>query len=50
MKQLFHLKFYLEDNLNKKVDLVIKDSIKEDLKTEILGSAKYAKSLNTPSP
>ena len=38
------LKFYLEDNLNKKVDLVIKDSIKEDLKTEILGSAKYAKS------
>lgn len=38
------LKFYLEDNLNKEVDLVIKGSLKEELKTEILGSAKYAKS------
>ena len=38
------LKFYLEDNLNKKVDLAIKENIKEDLETEILGSAKYAKS------
>ena len=38
------LKFYLEDNLNKNIDLVIKDSLKEELKSEILGSAKYAKS------
>ena len=38
------LKFYLEDNLNKNIDLVIKDSLKEELKTEVLGSAKYAKS------
>lgn len=38
------LKFYLEDNLNKDVDLVIKDGIKEELKEDILGSAKYAKS------
>lgn len=36
------LKFYLEDNLNKDVDLVIKDAIKEELKKDILGSAKYA--------
>ncbi len=38
------LKFYLEDNLNKDVDLVIKDRIKKELKEDILGSAKYAKS------
>ena len=36
------LKFYLEDNLNKDVDLVIKDALKEELKEDILGSAKYA--------
>jgi hypothetical protein len=36
------LKFYLEDNLNKDVDLVIKDVLKEELKEDILGSAKYA--------
>lgn len=36
------LKFYLEDNLNKDVDLVTKDALKEELKEEILGSAKYA--------
>ena len=36
------LKFYLEDNLNKDVDLVIKDALKEELKADILGSAKYA--------
>ncbi len=38
------LKFYLEDNLNKDVDLVTKDSLKEELKSQILGSAKYVKS------
>ncbi|SIQ68571.1 nucleotidyltransferase family protein [Halanaerobium kushneri] len=37
-----NLKFYLEDNLNKDVDLVIKDALKEELKADILGSAKYA--------
>jgi hypothetical protein len=36
------LKFYLEDNLNKDVDLVIKGALKEELKADILGSAKYA--------
>src|SRR5690554_6160349 len=36
------LKFYLEDRFNKKVDLVIDGNIKEDLKKEILGSARYA--------
>ncbi|MFW6311907.1 MAG: nucleotidyltransferase family protein [Nanoarchaeota archaeon] len=36
------LKFYLEDNLKKKVDLVIENSIKDDLKNDILGSVKYA--------
>jgi len=36
------LKFYLQDNLNKDVDLVTKDALKEELKEEILGSAKYA--------
>ena len=36
------LKFYLEDKLNKDVDLVIKDALKEELKDDILGSAKYA--------
>lgn len=36
------LKFFLEDNLNKNVDLVINENIKEELREEILGSAKYA--------
>ena len=36
------LKFYLEDNLNKDVDLVTNDALKEELKSDILGSAKYA--------
>lgn len=36
------LKFYLEDRFNKQVDLVINENIKEDLKKEILGSARYA--------
>ncbi len=36
------LKFYLEDKLRKKVDLVIDQNIKEELKSEILGSVKYA--------
>ena len=40
------LKFYLEDNLNKDVDLVIKDALKEELKADILGSAKYAQAWN----
>jgi predicted nucleotidyltransferase len=35
------LKYFLEDNLNKKVDLVIKENIKDELREEILGSAKY---------
>ena len=37
------LKFYLEDNFHRKVDLVILDSIKESLKKSILESVKYAK-------
>ncbi|MDZ7672439.1 MAG: nucleotidyltransferase family protein [Halanaerobiales bacterium] len=36
------LKFFLEDNLNTKVDLVINENVKEELKEEIYGSAKYA--------
>ena len=36
------LKFFLEESLNNKVDLVIEGSIKEELKEEILESAKYA--------
>jgi len=36
------LKFFLEDNLNHKVDLVINENVKEELKEEIYGSAKYA--------
>lgn len=36
------LKFYLEDKFNKDIDLVIDENIKEDLKSEILGSARYA--------
>ncbi len=36
------LKFYLEDLLGKKVDLIIVENIKVELKDEILGSVKYA--------
>lgn len=36
------LKFYLEERFNKKVDLVIAENIKEDLKKEILDSVIYA--------
>ncbi len=35
------LNFFLEDNLNKKSDLVINKNVKDELKEEILGSAKY---------
>ncbi len=37
------LKFFLEDLFQCKVDLVIKESIKPDLKEHILGSVKYAR-------
>ncbi|MFH1728992.1 MAG: nucleotidyltransferase family protein [Pseudomonadota bacterium] len=36
------LKFYLEKILNKKVDLVILEAIKPDLKDEILKDVEYA--------
>lgn len=36
------LKFYLEDIFKKKVDLVIDQNIKEELKDKILNSVKYA--------
>ena len=36
------LKFYLEDILRKKVDLVMDQNIKEELKSEILRSVRYA--------
>lgn len=36
------LKFYLEDLLGKKVDLIIAENIKMELRNEILGSVKYA--------
>ena len=36
------LKFYLEDLLGEKVDLVIAGNIKMELRNEILGSVKYA--------
>ncbi len=36
------LKFFLEDLFQYKVDLVMKDTIKPDLKPYILGSVKYA--------
>lgn len=34
------LKFFLEDNLNHKVDLVIKENVKKEIKEEIYRSAK----------
>jgi len=36
------LKFFLEDLFKCKVDLVMQDAIKPDLKPYILGSVKYA--------
>ena len=36
------LKFFLEDNLKRKVDLVITENIKPELKEEILNSVEYA--------
>lgn len=35
------LKFYLEELLNKKIDLVIEENIREELKEEILRSVHY---------
>lgn len=35
------LKFYLEELLNKKIDLVIEENLKEELKEEILRSVHY---------
>lgn len=35
------LKFYLEDTFNKKIDLVIDENIKKELRDDILGSARY---------
>lgn len=36
------LKFYLEDIFGKKVDLVIKNVLKEEIKEDILSQVKYA--------
>jgi hypothetical protein len=36
------LKFFLEDKLKRKVDLVIEKNIKPELKNEILSTVKYA--------
>jgi hypothetical protein len=36
------LKFYLEEELNRKVDIIIKDSIKPLIKSEILKEVVYA--------
>ncbi len=37
-----NLKFFLEDLFNYKVDLVLINALKPDLKSDILGSVKYA--------
>jgi predicted nucleotidyltransferase len=37
-----NLKFFLEDLFKRKVDLVITEAIKHDLRDYILGSVKYA--------
>ena len=37
------LKIFLEDLFGRKADLVIAETIKPDLKSEIMGSVKYAK-------
>ena len=36
------LKFFLEDSFKRKVDLVVIEAIKSDLKPYIFGSVKYA--------
>jgi predicted nucleotidyltransferase len=36
------LKFFLEEKLQKKIDLAIKESIREELKADILSEAVYA--------
>ena len=36
------LKFFLEDTFNLKVDLVVKEAVKVDLRQHILGSVRYA--------
>ena len=36
------LKFFLENLFERKVDLVISEAVKPDLKPQILGSVKYA--------
>ena len=36
------LKIFLEDNFNRKIDLVIKDSIKNRIKDQILSETIYA--------
>ncbi len=36
------LKFFLEEKLQKKIDLAIKESIREELKTDIFNEAVYA--------
>ena len=41
----FGLKFFLENLFSCKVDLVIKETIKEEIKPYILESIKYAKGL-----
>jgi len=35
------LKFFLEESLNRKIDLVIEENIKEELRDEILRSVHY---------
>jgi len=40
-----HLKFFLEDLLSRKVDLVILDDLKRQLKPYILKEVEYAKEL-----
>jgi predicted nucleotidyltransferase len=37
------LKFYLEELLNKRIDLVIEENIKKELRDEILRSVHYVK-------
>ncbi|PJZ79175.1 nucleotidyltransferase family protein [Leptospira meyeri] len=41
-KNYMDLKIFLEDNFNRKIDLVIKDSIKNRIKDQILSETIYA--------
>lgn len=43
------LKFFLEDLFKYKIDLVIADALKPDLKATILGSVKYATKIRSIS-